>query len=91
MLDPGHFKAYLAFDFGAESGRAVLGHLPSASIPTAFMCNAKRRTGADVSVTDPRQSVLIKWSVDNGSIHYSLAKCIAVPQRWRNHPERHAI
>ena len=29
MLDPAHGKAYLAFDFGAESGRAVLAHLKS--------------------------------------------------------------
>jgi rhamnulokinase len=34
MLDPGHSKPYLAFDFGAESGRAVLGHLQSGILTT---------------------------------------------------------
>src|SRR5581483_1133002 len=34
MRDPGHSKPYLAFDFGAESGRAVLGHLQSGIITT---------------------------------------------------------
>jgi hypothetical protein len=91
MPDPGYFKSCLAFDSGAKSGRAVLGRLPSAIILTAFMRNPRCRTDADVSVTDPRQSVPIKWSDENDFIDSSLAECIAVPQRWRNHPERHAI
>lgn len=34
MLDLPHRKPYLAFDFGAESGRAVLGHLHSGVLTT---------------------------------------------------------
>jgi len=34
MPDPAHSKPYLAFDFGAESGRAVLGHLNAGVLTT---------------------------------------------------------
>jgi rhamnulokinase len=34
MHSPSHSKPYLAFDFGAESGRAVLGHLQSGILTT---------------------------------------------------------
>jgi rhamnulokinase len=34
MLNPSHSKTYLAFDFGAESGRAVLGHLQGGILTT---------------------------------------------------------
>jgi rhamnulokinase len=34
MRSPAHSKAYLAFDFGAESGRAVLAHLQSGILTT---------------------------------------------------------
>jgi len=34
MPNPPHAKPYLAFDFGAESGRAVLGHLRSGILTT---------------------------------------------------------
>ena len=34
MLNPSHSKPYLAFDFGAESGRAVLAHLRSGILAT---------------------------------------------------------
>jgi rhamnulokinase len=34
MLNSGKSKSYLAFDFGAESGRAVLGHLQSGILTT---------------------------------------------------------
>ncbi len=34
MPSPAHSRPYLAFDFGAESGRAVLGHLRSGIITT---------------------------------------------------------
>jgi hypothetical protein len=91
MPDPGYFKSSLAFDFGAKSGRVVRGHFRSAIFPTAFMCNARRRTDTDFSVADRHQSVPIKGSFENDFIDSSLAKCIAVPQCWRNHPERHAI
>jgi len=89
MPDPGYFKSSLAFDFGAKSGRVVRGHLRSAIFPTAFMCNARRRTDTDFSVTDRHQSVPMKGSFENDFI--DSLKCIAVPQCWRNHAERHAI
>jgi hypothetical protein len=71
-----YFKFYLAFDFGAKSGRAVRGHLRSGIFLTAFMCNARRRTDTDFSVTDRHQSVTIKGSVEDDFIDSSWVSAL---------------
>jgi len=61
--------------------------LSSAIILTAFMCNARRLSNADIRLpTQVNVYPSLEDGAENVFIESSVTKCIAA-----NHPERHAI